>query len=318
MGVTQVRRVAILDDYQQVARGYADWESLPAGTELTFFDEPQSVGALQPYDVIVAMRERSRFPAEVLERLPGLRLLVTTGMVNASIDLAAAERLGIVVCGTGSGPSGAVVELTWALILALARHIPVEDQQVRAGGWQQTVGTSLSGQRLGVVGLGRLGAPVARVGVAFGMEVVAWSPHLDAERARAAGATAVTKDELLETADVVTLHVPLKPDSAGLISRADLARMKPTALLVNTSRGPLVDEDALLEALRDARIGGAGLDVFSIEPLPADSPWRSAPRTVLTPHLGYVSHATYQVFYPDAVDDIRAFAAGAPVRTLKG
>jgi len=296
-------RVAVLDDYQQVAHGYADW----SGLDVTFFAEP--FADLEPFDVVVAMRERTRFPADVLDRLPNLRLLVTTGMTNAAIDLAAAARNGVVVCGTRSGPAGAVVELTWGLILGLARQLPAEDQRIRAGGWQGTVGLSLSGRRLGVIGLGRLGAPVAAVGAAFGMDVVAWSRSLEAK-------TGVTKDELLATSDVVTLHVPLTPESRGLISRDDLARMKPSALLINTSRGPLVDEDALLEALRAGRIGGAGLDVFGIEPLPAGSPWRSAPRTLLAPHLGYVTGATYEVFFTEAVEDIRAFAAGSPVRRI--
>ncbi|MEN5074830.1 D-2-hydroxyacid dehydrogenase family protein [Isoptericola cucumis] len=311
-------RVAVLDDYQQVAHRFADWASL--GAEVDFLDrhlpdDDAVVAALAGYDVVVAMRERTPFTTARLARLPDLRLLVTTGRANAAIDLDAARERGVVVCGTGS-PTNATPELTWALILALLRHVPAEDRAVRDGGWQHTVGADLAGRRLGVVGLGRLGTRVARVGAAFDMDVVAWSTHLDAAHAAEVGVRAVTKDELFATADVVTVHYKLSARSVGIVGAGDLARMKPTAYLVNTSRGALVDTDALLAALHDGRIAGAGLDVYDAEPLPADHRLRSAPRTVLTPHLGYVTEATYETFYGEAVEDVAAWAAGSPVRVL--
>jgi phosphoglycerate dehydrogenase-like enzyme len=317
-----ISAVAILDDYQDVALTYADWSGLPGEPRITVFQEPfpddaALVQALAPFDVVVAMRERTRFPSELLRRLPNLRLLVTTGMVNAAIDTPAAHELGITVTGTRS-LGQPTAELTWGLILALARHIPAEDQRLRQGGWQSTVGADLAGQRLGVIGLGRIGSQVARVGLAFGMDVVAWSANLDPDQARSAGVTPVGKDELLASADVITLHLKLSERSLGIIGERELALMKPSALLINSSRGPLIDEEALLKALHGKRIGGAGLDVYAIEPLPADSRWRTAPHTVLTPHLGYVSDKTYATFFSDAVDDIRAFAAGSPVREISG
>ncbi|MYV96700.1 D-2-hydroxyacid dehydrogenase family protein [Streptomyces sp. SID3343] len=317
----EIRRVAILDDYQQAAHQYADWSTLPEGARLTVFTEhlggPDEVtAALEPFDVIVAMRERTAFPAGVLDRLPNLRLLVTTGPANAAIDLAAAERDGILVSGTRPAGLTPTAELTWGLIHALTRSLPTEDAGLRRGGWQRTVGRELHGRRLGVIGLGNVGTRVARVGLAFGMDVVAWSAHLDPRRATALGVTPLGKEELLATSDVVTLHVPLSPRTIGLLGREELALMRPDALLINTSRAPVVDEAALLAALTSGALGGAALDVHSAEPLPADSPWRDAPRTVLTPHLGYVTDATYEVFYRDALDDVLAYAAGRPVRVL--
>ena len=263
------------------------------------------------------MRERTPFTRARLERLPDLRLLVTTGMRNASIDLAADQERDILVCGTG-GVSSGTAELTWALILAVARHLPEEERSMREGGWQRTVGVDLAGRTLGVIGLGRQGGPVARIGRAFGMHVLAWSRHMTADRAAEHGAEAVDLDTLLARADIVTLHVPLGRSSRGLIGADELARMKPTALLVNTSRGPIVDEAALLAALRDGSIAGAGIDVYETEPLPADHPLRSAPNTVLTPHIGYVTQATFDVFYREAVEDIAAWCAGVPLRVLTG
>jgi phosphoglycerate dehydrogenase-like enzyme len=318
--VPQPRRIALLDDYQQVAASYADWDAL--GADVTSFAEhlggpDEIVAALEPYDVVVAMRERTAFPADVLARLPNLGLLVTTGPANVAIDVAAARERGITVSGTGGVSSNApTVEMTWALIHALARQVPAEDRAIREGRWQHTVGRDLAGKRLGVVGLGGIGAPVAAVGLAFGMDVVAWSRHLDPDDARTHGVTPVEKDELLATSDVVTIHLKLSARTTGLIGREELARMRPTALLVNTSRGPIVDEDALVEALQAGTIGGAGLDVFGTEPLPLDAPLRTAPRTVLTPHLGYVTEGSYEVFYRDAVEDVRAWADGAPIREL--
>jgi phosphoglycerate dehydrogenase-like enzyme len=252
------------------------------------------------------MRERTPFPRERLERLPNLKLLVTTGMGNAAIDTEAARELGITVAGTGGTPTH-TAELTWGLILALARHIPDEDRAVRAGGWQHTVGFELAGRTLGVIGLGRLGSQVARIGEAFGMNVIAWSQNMD---------TPLTKEELLRRADVVTIHVRLSERTTGLIGADELALMKRTAYLINTSRGPIVDEDALLAALRDGQIAGAGLDTYDIEPLPADHPLRSAPNTVLTPHVGYVTDASYARFYEDAVEDIAAWLRGEPIRLI--
>jgi phosphoglycerate dehydrogenase-like enzyme len=279
-------------------------------------DEEDLVARLPPFDVVVAMRERTAFPRGVLERLPNLRLLVTTGARNVAIDVAAARELGITVCGT-RGHAPGTAELTWGLVLAVARHIPQEDLSVRAGGWQQTVGTDLAGARLGVLGLGRLGERVARIGRAFEMDVVAWSRHLTDERAAEVGVRRVEKDELLATADVVTIHLQLSDRTRDLIGERELALMKPTAILVNTSRGPIVNEPALVHALREGTIAGAGLDVFDIEPLPKHSPLRELRRAVLTPHLGYVTGKTYATFHGDAVEDVAAFLAGAPVRVIE-
>jgi phosphoglycerate dehydrogenase-like enzyme len=316
-----VPRIAVLDDYQHAAARFADWSRLPEPADVVVFhdhvaDDDALVARLAPFAVVVAMRERTPFPRAVLARLPELRLLVTTAMGNRSIDVAAARELGITVCGTGfHAPPTA--EMTWALILAAARHVPQEDAGVRAGGWQHTVGVDLDGAVLGVVGLGRLGERVARIGRAFGMDVVAWSQNLTAERAAEVGVRAVGKEELLAAADVVTVHLQLSDRTRGLIGRADLARMKPTAILVNTSRGPIVDEQALVDALRAGTIGGAGLDVFDQEPLPPEHPLRELRRAVLTPHLGYVTERTYEVFYRDIVDDVAAFLAGSPVRVVE-
>jgi|SRR3954471_2792742 phosphoglycerate dehydrogenase-like enzyme len=306
-------RVALLDDYQNAALRCADW----SGLDVTAFndhiaDDDALVARLEPFDGIVAMRERTPFTAARLERLPNLRLLVTTGAANASIDVAAANAHGVTVCGTGyfSSPTA---ELTWGLILALARHIPAEDAAVRAGGWQHTIGADLAQRTLGVIGYGRLGTRVAEVARAFGMDVIAWSQNLR----EADGATVVTKEELLARSDIITIHLRLSERTRGLIGAAELAQMKPSALLVNTSRGPIVDETALLDALHGGRIGGAAIDVYETEPLPAEHPLRDAPRTVVTPHLGYVTQATYDVFYRDAAEDVRAFIAGEPVRVIR-
>jgi phosphoglycerate dehydrogenase-like enzyme len=313
-------RVAVLDDFQSIAARFADWSLTPEPVDVVEFadhlvQEDDLVERLTPFDVVVAMRERTPFPRTLLERLPNLRLLVTTGARNASIDTAAAAELGIVVCGTASHPTGPV-ELTWALILAVARHLPQEDASVRAGGWQETIGTDLAGATLGVLGLGRLGQRVASIGRAFGMDVVAWSENLTGERAAQVDVRRVSKEELFATADVLTVHLVLSGRTRGLVGREALRQMKATSILVNTSRGPIVDEASLLDALNSDTIAGAGLDVYDREPLPADHPLRSAPRTVLTPHLGYVTEKTYDVFYREAVEDIAAFLAGSPIRVL--
>jgi phosphoglycerate dehydrogenase-like enzyme len=315
-----VHRIAVLDDYQSVAATFTDWSLVPEPVEVVeFHDHVADPGALvtrlEPFDVVIAMRERTRFSREILEQLPNLKLLVTTGMRNKSIDVDAAQDRGITVCGTGL-QSTATAELTWGLILATLRHIPQEDAAMRAGGWQQTIGGDLAGATLGVVGLGRLGSQVAAVGRAFGMDVVAWSQNLTDERAAEVGARRVEKDELFATADVVTIHLLFSKRTRGLIGADDLALMKHTAVLVNTSRGPIVDEAALIDALREGTIAGAGIDVYDQEPLPPDHPLRELRRAVLTPHLGYVTRGTYEVFYGEAVEDVAAFVAGAPIRVL--
>jgi phosphoglycerate dehydrogenase-like enzyme len=314
--------VGVLDDYQNAAREFGPWSELGDAADVTVFnDHITDTGALverlAPFDVIVAMRERTRFPRQVLERLPRLRLLVSTGMSTAHIDIAAASELGITVSGTG-GRGEPAAELTWALILGLARHVVAEDAGIRAGSWGRTVGSDLAGATLGVIGLGHLGRQVARVGQAFGMRVIAWSQNLDPAVAAAAGVQYAGKQALLSSADFVTIHVRLSARTTGLISGADLALLKPTAFLINTSRGPIVDQAALVNALREGRIAGAGLDVFDIEPLPADHPLRTAPRTLLTPHIGYVTAGSYQAFYGGAVEAIRAFLDGHPIRLLTG
>ena len=325
-------RVAILDDYQQVSLASTDWSAVRSLAEIDVFAKHIAstealVSALEPYDVIVAMRERTFFDASRLSQLPRLRLLVTTGMANTSIDLAAASAQGITVCGTG-GSAYSTAELTWGLILALVRHIPEEDRRMKTvgraggaalgvgGGWQQTVGTDLHGKKLGLVGLGHQGRTVAKIGRAFGMKLAAWSQNLDPDVAKKAHAEAVSKEELFSSCDVVTVHYKLGPRSVGLVGAAELALMKPSAYLVNTSRGPIVDSAALLSALRSGSIAGAALDVFDVEPLPLSDPLRSAPNVVLTPHLGYVTEDAYRVFYGDAAEDIVAFASGSPVRVL--
>ncbi|MTD59260.1 D-2-hydroxyacid dehydrogenase family protein [Amycolatopsis pithecellobii] len=311
-------KIAILDDYQHVALDLADWASL--GAEIEVFtthiaDPDELVNRLAGADVVVAMRERTRFPADVLARLTDLRLLVSTGQRNAAIDLKAAERHGIVVCGTGY-VSHPTAEHTWALILAAARHLDVELPAMRQGGWQSTVGLPLHGRTLGLLGLGRLGSRVAKVGQAFGMETIAWSQNLTAERAAEHAVTAVSKEELFARSDVLSVHLILSKRTRGLVGAGELALMKPGALLVNTSRGAILDEAALVDALRRKEIGGAALDVFDVEPLPADHPLRTLDNAVLTPHLGYVTRDVYEIFFRDAVEDIAAYQAGQPVRVM--
>ncbi|MFJ9338936.1 D-2-hydroxyacid dehydrogenase family protein [Streptomyces sp. NPDC101733] len=320
---TAVLRCAILDDFQRAAVAHADWSAVTdRGVEVVSFpdhldDEDELVSRLADFDVLVTLRERVRFPGRVLERLPRLRLIVASGMRNSVIDHDAAARAGVTVCGTASS-STPPVEMTWALILGLARGIAVENAGLRAGGpWQQTVGADLHGRRLGLLGLGRIGSRVARVALAFGMEVSAWSANLTEERAEEVGAVlAPSKEALLADSDFVSVHLALGDRTRGLIGAAELALMRPDAYLVNTSRSAIVDQDALLEALREGRIAGAALDVFDTEPLPADHPLRTAPNLLATPHLGYVTRANYATYYGEAVEDVLAYLDGAPVRVL--
>jgi phosphoglycerate dehydrogenase-like enzyme len=312
--------VAVLDDYQDVAREYGPWERLAGAVELHTFsdhldDDDAFVARLKSFEVVVAMRERSAFSRARLERLPRLRLLVTTGLTNAAIDLQAARDCAVIVSGTKVG-MGSTAELTWGLILALTRRICEEDASVRAGGWQRSVGPELAGRTLGLIGLGRVGTHVAAYGAAFAMEVIAWSENLDPAHAARLGVEAVAKDALLARADIVSIHTRLSERTRGLIAADELALMRPTSYLVNTARGPIVDEQALLAALHGGVIAGAALDVFDTEPLPATHPLRAAPNTVLTPHIGYVSQDTYRDFYHDIVADIEAWLAGSPIRVL--
>jgi phosphoglycerate dehydrogenase-like enzyme len=298
-------RVAVLDDYQNVAMTMADWSPVAQHADITVFNDHVSdpddlVARLAPFDVVFVMRERTPLPRNIIERLPRLKMIASTGAFNASIDMAAAEEHGIHV-GTTGGSVASTVELTWALILAASRDIVAESVAVRTGRWQTSVGRELAGRVLGALGLGRIGARVARIGVAFGMEVIAWSQNMTKEPAAEAGATYVAKDELIARSDVLTIHLKLSERSTGLVGTAELALMKPTALLVNTSRGPIVDEPALVDALRSGTIGGAALDVFDTEPLPAGHPLRALDNVLATPHIGYVADHGYHVFYRDAV-----------------
>jgi len=313
-------RVAVLDDYLNVARASADWSVLDGRADLTVFheafdDAEAAVTALQSFEVVVAMRERTPFPRAVLERLPNLKLLITTGMRNLAIDVAAARKRGVVVCGTRSDKAP-TAELTWALILGLARNVATDHAAMRAGGWQSRVGVGLGGRTLGLLGLGSIGTLVARAGQTFGMDVVAWSQNLTAERAAEVGVRRVAREELFESADVLSIHVVLSERTRGLVGARELGLMKPTAFLVNTSRAPIVDEAALIAALDEGRLAGAALDVYDQEPLPGDHPLRRTERLLLTPHMGYVSDANMATMYRDAVADIVAFLDGAPVREI--
>ena len=302
-------QIAILDDYQNVALESADWAVLRDRADISVFRnhlaEPEAlIERLLPFDVVCVMRERTPLLRNVIERLPNLKLIASTGSANASIDMAAAGDRGIAVAHTGYR-SDPTIELTWALILASARNIVTESNSVRSGGWQQTVGTDLRGKTLGLLGLGRIGSQVARVGSAFGMNLVAWSQNLTSEVAQAAGATLVSKDQLFEQADVLTIHLVLSGRTRGLVGAAELGKMKPTARLINASRGPIVDEQALIGALKNRQIAGAAVDVFDVEPLPPAHRFRTLDNVLATPHIGYVSHGLYKTFYEDTVSNIR-------------
>ena len=313
--------IAILDDYQNVALKMAEWSRLQQGHRVVVLnqhlpDVEACARALADFEVIGVMRERTPFSRALIERLPKLKLLVTTGKRNASIDVAAANERGVTVCGT-SGGAHPTAELAIGLMLGLARHLREEFHAMRAGGgWQSTVGFDLDGRTLGILGLGNLGGRVARIGAAFGMKLIAWSENLTPERAKAQGAEHVSKDELFRRADVISIHLVLSQRSRGLVGARELALMKPTAILINTSRGPIVEEAAMLAALREKRIAGYGADTFDVEPLPANHPLRSEPRALLTPHLGYVTEETYRKFYPGMVEAIEAWLAGKPVGVI--
>ena len=315
-------RIAILDDYQNKSLESAGWDAIP-GADITVFnefishDEDTVAEALKDFDVLIAMRERTRFPASQLAKLPDLKLLVTTGMRNLAIDMDAARAQGVDVAGTEMLGYPAF-EHAWALIMALTKEIPKEDRAMKAGGWQAGFGVGLNGKTLGVVGLGKLGSQAACVGLAFGMDVIAWSQNLTDERAAEVGVRRVTKEELFSTSDVITIHMILSERSTGLVGADEFQQMKPSAFLVNTSRGPIVDETALIEALSSHRIAGAGIDVYDIEPLPADHPLRGFDNAVLTGHTGYVVAELYQKVYAQAVENVTAWLDGAPTRLLNG
>ncbi len=321
-----ITRVAVLDDYQRRARGYADWARLGADVDVVFFPEPIDQGALAEtlaeFEVLVLMRERTAFPRPVLEALPRLELLVTTGMRNASVDIGYLNQRGVVVCGTGgsSGPSApgvpSTAEVAWALILAVCKRVTTEDRAIRRGHWQLGVPTNLAGATLGLAGLGHLGAAMVAPARVFGMDVIAWSQNLTDGRASSVGVTKVSKTELLSGSDVLSVHLVLSDRSRGLFGADDLALMKPTAVLINTSRGPIVEEAALIAALRDRTIAAAGLDVYDREPLPAGHELTTLDNVVLLPHLGYVSEAGLRDMYGQVVADIAAYLEGSPVRTL--
>src|SRR6266481_3914648 len=311
-------KIAILDDYQNVALEMADWSALSKRADIAVFSDHVSdpsalVERLLPFDVVCAMRERTPLPRNVIERLPNLKLIASTGSVNSSIDVAAAGDHGIAVVHTRYR-SDPTIEFTWALILASARHIVTESNSVRSGGWQQTVGTDLRGKTLGVLGLGNVGSQVARIGTAFGMKLIAWSQNMTPESAEAAGAILVSKDQLFEQADILTIHLVLSSRTRGLVGAAELERMKPTAWLINASRGPIVDEQALISVLKNKRIAGAAIDVFDIEPLPPSHPFRTLDNVLATPHIGYVSHGLYKTFYEDTVSNIRKWLDSAQMR----
>ena len=316
--------IAILDDYQGAARSLADWSALEKSCTIETFRENLAVPdaaakALAPFDILCTMRERMAIPRALIERLPKLKLITVTGPHMRSLDLAAATERGIVAShSTNRGPGGAATpELTWGLILAVARHIPLEDRRLRAGGvWQTTVGMGLHGKTLGLIGLGRVGATVAKIAHGFGMTIIAWSQNMTAAQAEACGARLVDKDTLFREADVVSVHVVLSERTRGLVGERELARMKPSAILINTSRGPVVDTAALIAALKVNRITGAGIDVFDEEPLPRNHSLRGLENAVLTPHLGYVADDILRVWYEDTVEAISAFLAGKPIRLL--
>jgi phosphoglycerate dehydrogenase-like enzyme len=315
-------RIAILDDYQNIALTAGDWGSLGDEAEIVSYtdhlsDEDEIAERLADFEIICAMRERTPFTKSLLAKLPNLKLLISSGMRNRGIDAQAAKAQGVVVCGTPS-VGRPTADLAWGLILGLARQIPQEDRNVRAGGWQRTIGMSLEGRTLGIAGLGNLGGRMATIAKAFGMNVIAWSQNLTEERCDELGVEKVSKEDLLKRSDFITVHLILSDRSRGLFGAEELALMKPTAYMVNTARGPIIDEDALAAALDNGTIAGAGIDVFSVEPLPADHPFRKLENIIVTPHLGYVSDQNYESYFGGYVEAIQAFLAGAPKNFLGG
>jgi phosphoglycerate dehydrogenase-like enzyme len=315
-------RCAILDDYQNVVLKVADWSKVKGDLDIKVFNEhlgsqDNVIKALQGFQIVCAMRERTAFPRAVIEKLPDLKLLITTGARNASFDVAAAKEKGVTVCGTGSigSPTSGIAI---GLMLELTRRIGYENARMHAGEtWQTTIGPDLEGLTLGTLGLGKLGTRTAQIAKAFGMKTIAWSQNLTAEKAAEAGVGYVSKEELFKQSDFVTIHIVLSQRSRGLVGAAEFALMKPTAYIINTSRGPIIDEAAMLSALRENKIAGAGLDVFDTEPLPKDHPLRKMDNVVLTPHLGYVATQNYQAYFKGVVEDIRAFIDGKPVRVME-
>jgi len=318
----QMARIAILDDYLHLAEGAADWASLDVESidifDDTILDQDALVERLAPFEVLVTTRERTRFPVEVLERLPNLKLIAGTGARQANIDMDAANRLGIMVCITTSLPSrgNSTSELTWALILSVTRNIAIEDKQMREGQWQTKIAEGIGGKTLGILGMGRLGTLVAGYGNAFDMDVIAWGPTLDAERAAANNATYVSWDELFSRSDVLSIHVPLTDLSQGWVTAREFGLMKPTSYLINTSRGPIVEEAALLDALRNNVIAGAALDVYDIEPLPGDHPLLGLDNVLLAPHLGYATGDTLRHFMAASLENVQAWLNGSPINVF--
>ena len=315
-----MRRLAIIDDYEKLALEFGDWDSLSEAIQIDVFkdhqdDETEIAGHLHPYEILVIMRERTPFPRSLIEKLPNLKLLITTGPRNQSIDLAACSEKGIVVCGTESKKS-APAEHTWALILALLKSIPQADHATRMGRWGGAFTTELDGKTLGILGLGRLGTKVCQVGLAFGMKVIAWSQNLTESRASEVGALRVEKDELLTESDIVTIHLVLSDRTRGLVGEREIGLMKSTAYIVNTSRGPIIEERALIDALKAEKIAGAGIDVFDTEPLPTDHPFLTLTNTVITPHIGYVSRENFQTYFKQASEDVAAWLNNEPIRVL--
>jgi phosphoglycerate dehydrogenase-like enzyme len=315
-----VPKIAILDDYANVSLEMADWSNLPAGYETVVFtdnlvEHDGLVERLADFDVVCAMRERTPFPAEIFRRLPNLKLFITSGMRNLAVDFATAREMGVVCCGTRASGM-ATSEHTWGLIHACARGVHVDDREMRAGNWQTQIGVELGGKTLGVLGLGRLGSHVAKVGLAFGMKVVAWSQNLTAERAAEVGVELVSREDLFRTSDFLSIHLILSDRSRGNVGADEFSAMKPSSYLINTSRGPIVDQDALIKALTEGQIAGAATDVYDIEPLPADHPYRSLENLIMTPHMGYVTREGYTAFYSQMVENIQAWHDGAPTRLI--
>ena len=316
-----MKKLAILDDYQSVVLDYADWSKLEGKVEMTVFhdtlhDSDQLAARLAPFDIICTNRERTPFPRALIERLPNLKLLATTGMHNHAIDTNFARERGIFVCGTTS-LADSTAELTWGMIFALIRHMCVEDASMRNGGWQTTVGHGVGGKVLGVLGLAQIGAQVARVGKLFNMRVVAWSSNLTREKCDEIGVEYVDKDTFFAMSDIMTVHIRLSERTRNLVGRAEIAKMKPTSYLINTSRGPVVNEAALIDALQQKKIAGAALDVYDVEPLPTDHPLRKLDNTLLLPHLGYVTETMYRDYWPQTLENVEAYLAGNPIRPVR-